>query len=220
MITYKEVIKKLTIELDINELELSKRLGISQQALTERKKKNATKYDDIIGLCLNNQIDLNSLFQEDHKQIQQGFSLIHPADANGFVNISEAYNSWKIPNNILQLFKIDNSTTYKAYTIENNTMEPLINKYDSVVVDTLDEIKSDTKKLYRCKDGDLILCKLNNYHHNIIYCRRIYFIDNNRYILKAENQNTPDISDEYQEYDKLNNIEILGIVTNIIKNRI
>jgi len=219
MITYKEVIKKLTIELDINELELSKRLGISQQALTERKKKNATKYDDIIDLCLENKIDLNSLFQKDNKQIQQGFNLSHPADANGFVNISEAYNSWKIPNNILQLFN-DKSKVFKAYMIENNTMSPLINKYDSVIIDTLGEITSQIKRLYRCKDGDLILCKLNNYHNNIIYCRRIYFIDNNRYMLKAENQNTPDISDEYQEYDKFNNIEILGIVTNIIKNRI
>jgi len=219
MITYKEVIKKLTIELDINELEISKKLGISQQALTERKKKNATKYDDIIELCLNNQIDLNSLFQEDSKQIAQGFSLIHPTDENGFVNISEAYNSWKIPNNILQLLN-DRTKVFKAFMIENNTMAPLINKYDSVIIDTLNEIESKTKKLYICKDGDLILCKLDNYHHNIIYCRRIYFIDNNRYILKAENKNIPDIIDEYEQYDKLNNIEILGIVTNIIKNRV
>jgi DNA-binding Xre family transcriptional regulator len=217
MTRYKEVIKKLTIELDINELELSKKLGISQQALTERKKKNATKYDDIINLCLNNQIDLNSLFQEDSKQVQQGFSLIHPADANGFVNISEAYNSWKIPNNILQLFN-DRTKVFKAYMIENNTMSPLINKYDSVIIDTLGEITSQIKRLYRCKDSDLILCKLNNYHNKIVYCRRIYFIDNNRYILKSDNQNIPDIIDEYEQYDKLNNIEILGIVTSIIKN--
>jgi len=57
MIEYKELIKKLTAELDINEVQLADRLEITQQTLSERKKKNATKYDDIIRLCLNESIE-------------------------------------------------------------------------------------------------------------------------------------------------------------------
>lgn len=228
MITYKEIIKKLTSELDINEGQLADRLEVTQQTLSERKKKDATKYDDIIKLCLDESIDLNSLFQEDQKQIQQGFSISHPTNENGFINLSEAYNSWKIPNSMLQLFKIDKNYKFKVCNIQNNSMSPLINKYDSVIFRTFEQIESPYHKIYALKDGDLIIYKNTglSYQQNNINVRRIYMIGKDRYLLKAEDNSIPSyevsfsIDKSQNSIKNMNDIFIFGIVEKIIKNNI
>jgi len=224
MLTYKEIVKKLIIELDINEVQLAERLGITQATLSERKKKNATKFDDVIQLCLNERIDLNSLFQE-NKQIQQGFSISHSTDENGFITLNEAYNSWKIPSDILQLFKIDKNCKFKVCMIQNNSMSPLINKYDSVIFRTLEQIESSYHKIYALKDGDLIIYKNTglSYQQNNINVRKIYMIGRDRYLLKADDNSIPNyevnfsIDKPQNSNNNMNEIFIFGIVEKIIK---
>lgn len=224
MITYKEVVKKLTIELDINEVQLAKKLRISQQTLSERKKKDVSKYDDIIKLCLCENIDLNDLFQKD-KEIQKGFFISHPTDKNGFIDLHEAYNSWKIPHDMLHLFKIDKNYKFKIYRVENNTMAPLINKFDSVIFRTFEQIESDYHKIYELKDGDLIIYKNINLGDSI-NIRRIYILSKNRYLLKVENNSIPtyevdfSLNESQNSRNNLSDIFIFGIVKKIIKNNV
>ena len=204
MTTYKDLIKKLTIELDINELELSKRLGISQQTLTERKKNNATKYIEIIELCLENQIDLNSLFQEDHKLIE-GITTSTITDNNGFAQMCLAYNSYKIPQEFFMLLApYEIGYTYKITTIETDILSPEIKNNDSVIIAT-------DHPVYRVKDGSIVVFRFKN-QKEILY-RKLYILSQNQYSLVGNN-NIPSII-----IDK-DDIDILGVVVSTISRKV
>ncbi|MEA2099969.1 MAG: helix-turn-helix domain-containing protein, partial [Campylobacterota bacterium] len=85
-IIYKNLVLKLKVYLDVNEAQLAEKLGITQATLSERKKKNATKFDDVIQLCLNEKIDLNMLFTERYSP-QIGITYPQEFSQEGFYNI-------------------------------------------------------------------------------------------------------------------------------------
>jgi hypothetical protein len=208
MIEYKEIIDRVTNKLGINELSLSKRLNISQATLSERKKKNASTYGDVINLCLEEKIDMNLLFQENYEYIQ-GISFQSKLDENKSYSILCSFNSFHIPTEYFNTFTND----------KNNTMAPNIMKYDCIIYKPIEE-KSIYHKIYKVNDGDTILYKLDGLDVDTIHCRIVYKLSNNRLILKSYNENVPSYEVNYNIENKEIDIDIIGVVSHIIKNRV
>jgi len=210
MIDYKYIIKKLTSELGIKENELAKRLGITQATLTERKKKNAMKFDDVIELCLEEKIDLNELFTPKHKFLDfENISMPHKSE-DGCYPLSFAYSAHRIPYDILPLtnstYSEDARIKYSGHMLQNNTMAPYIRQYDSVI---FVEMNSLMQKMH---DGSIILFKFKGSKEK--HCRKVFILPNDILTLTAINKDIPQYSVKRDE------IEIFGVVVTIIKNHI
>lgn len=207
MLPYKLLVKKLTIELDINESKLADRLNITQATLSERKKKNATKFDDVIELCIKENIDMNELFRDDY-HLQQGVTSATHTDSHGMADITFAYNTYKIPVEYIPImlrFSIKPyPLEYKITKIETDSMSPLINKYNSVIIASLDNTP------YSISDGELICFKYKN-DKEFLY-RIMYKQPDGTLFLTSPNDLVP------KHIVTLDDIEIIGIVTVVIKS--
>lgn len=173
--------------------DIAEKIGLTQAALTERLKRDAIPYKNIIDLCLEHNININILFQ---KESEYSFDLKEfvkrRKDFTPIDHYIEGYSTlhkheYKVEYAIQGKFSPDN---IKAVTCKSNEMAPTIKINDIVILDTTIEKIDD-------QDGKLYLLQYNGLFK---VARLFYTPTPGLYILRFDNPLYPDMVHSRKEF--------------------
>lgn len=173
--------------------DIAKKLGMTQAALTERLKRNAIPYKNIIDLCLENNINMNTLFS---KEDEYSFNLTDILKKKkSFTSIQKYVGGYPCLNN--PEYEMDyiiqgsvSNNTIKAVECTSDEMTPTIKKSDLLILDTTIEKIDD-------QDGQLYLLQYNG----LFKVARLFNTPApGSYILRFDNALYPDMVHSRKEF--------------------